>query len=153
MVAPLMEALREASLTPPPSSASAQRLASLLGVTRTLGEWLDRRGHSDAEAVKRFLYPRLSELTRPDQMADRALAAQRIARAIRDGERIAVFGDYDCDGMTTVQYPAAGQCDATACSAGFVAATACGMMGDFQSCDGLVPLVCAAPAAQAQGCR
>lgn len=101
MVAPLMEALREASLTPSPSSASAQRLASLLGVTRTLGEWLDRRGHSDAEAVKRFLYPRLSELTRPDQMADRALAAQRIARAIRDGERIAVFGDYDCDGMTS----------------------------------------------------
>jgi hypothetical protein len=26
-------------------------------------------------------------------------------------------------------------------------------MGDFQSCDGAVPIVCAAPAAQAQGCR
>jgi hypothetical protein len=61
--------------------------------------------------------------------------------------------DYDCDGTTTMQYATAGACDLTACTAGFVATTACGAMGDFQACDGAVPIVCAAPAAQAQGCR
>jgi hypothetical protein len=61
--------------------------------------------------------------------------------------------DYDCDGMTAVQYPAAGQCDPTMCSAGFVASTACGAMGDFQTCDPAMPATCAAPAAQAQGCH
>ena len=34
-------------------------------------------------------------------MADRALAAERIARAIRKRERIVVFGDYDVDGTTS----------------------------------------------------
>jgi hypothetical protein len=61
--------------------------------------------------------------------------------------------DYDCDGTTAVQYPAIGQCDAAMCSAGFIAATACGAMGDFQTCDTAMPAVCAAPAAQAQGCH
>jgi hypothetical protein len=61
--------------------------------------------------------------------------------------------DFDCDGTTTMQYPTAGACDLTACAAGFAATTACGAMGDFQACDGAVPIVCAAPAAQAQGCR
>ena len=61
--------------------------------------------------------------------------------------------DYDCDGTTASQYPAAGQCDLTMCSAGFVAATACGAMGNFQTCDGAVPVVCALPASQTQGCH
>ena len=43
-----------------------------------------------------------------------------------------------------VQYPAVGQCDPTMCSAGFVATTACGAMGDFQTCDSALPAVCAA---------
>jgi single-stranded-DNA-specific exonuclease len=33
-------------------------------------------------------------------MADRALAAERLASAVRCGEPICVFGDYDCDGIT-----------------------------------------------------
>jgi len=62
---------------------------------------LEQRGHSDIEATRRFLNPRLSELTAPDAMVDRSLAAERLARAIREGQLIAVFGDYDCDGMTS----------------------------------------------------
>jgi single-stranded-DNA-specific exonuclease len=34
-------------------------------------------------------------------MADRLVAADRLARAIKKRERIAVFGDYDCDGITS----------------------------------------------------
>ena len=33
-------------------------------------------------------------------MADRDAAAERLARAVRAHERICVFGDYDCDGIT-----------------------------------------------------
>lgn len=82
-------------------SARARELALGLGVTVTLGELLARRGHVDVEAARRFLNPRLADLTAPDAMADRSLAADRLARAIRAGEQIAVFGDYDCDGMTS----------------------------------------------------
>ncbi len=34
-------------------------------------------------------------------MVDRAALTQRMARAVRDAERIWVFGDYDCDGITS----------------------------------------------------
>jgi single-stranded-DNA-specific exonuclease len=34
-------------------------------------------------------------------MLDRKSAAQRIARAVTQAERVVVFGDYDCDGMTS----------------------------------------------------
>src|SRR6478609_2336008 len=98
-----------AELSGPPSwpaeraapSARARELALGLGVSVTLAELLERRGHQDLEATRRFLNPRLSELTLPDGMIDRTLAAERLARAIRAGELIAVFGDYDCDGMTS----------------------------------------------------
>ena len=70
-------------------------------MSTTLAELLERRGHLDVEATRRFLNPRLSELTAPDTMVDRAQAAERMAQAIRAGELIAVFGDYDCDGMTS----------------------------------------------------
>ena len=82
-------------------SARARELALALGVSLTLGELLARRGHDDVEVTRRFLNPRLAELTAPDAMADRSLAAERMARSIRAGELIAVFGDYDCDGMTS----------------------------------------------------
>ena len=36
----------------------------------------------------------------PFLMTDMALAAQRVGRAIETGEKIAVFGDYDVDGIT-----------------------------------------------------
>jgi single-stranded-DNA-specific exonuclease len=52
------------------------------------------------ETARRFLSPRLADLSSPANMLDRAVAAARLARAIRSGERIAVFGDYDCDGIT-----------------------------------------------------
>jgi single-stranded-DNA-specific exonuclease len=82
-------------------SLRAQALSRALGISVTVASWLEQRGHWDAEATRRFLNPRLAELTAPDAMLDRKAAAERIARAVRGRERIVVFGDYDCDGMTS----------------------------------------------------
>lgn len=76
-------------------------MAGALGISCTLSDWLGRRGLSDPARVQAFLNPRLASLSVPDSMADRALAADRLASAVRRRERIAVFGDYDCDGMTS----------------------------------------------------
>jgi single-stranded-DNA-specific exonuclease len=72
-----------------------------LGLSRTIATWLTRAGHADISATERFLNPKLADLTRPDQMADRQVVASRLAKAIRGGELVAVFGDYDCDGITS----------------------------------------------------
>jgi single-stranded-DNA-specific exonuclease len=62
---------------------------------------LVRRGMDDPARLRRYLDPRLADLTRPDAMADRAFAAERLTRAIHRRERVAVFGDYDVDGITS----------------------------------------------------
>lgn len=75
-------------------------LARALGLSITVADALHRSGKIAGDATARFLEPKLAHLTAPDGMADRAASAERIARAIRAGERICVFGDYDCDGIT-----------------------------------------------------
>jgi single-stranded-DNA-specific exonuclease len=79
----------------------AERLAAELGLSGTLGEVLWDLGHRQAAACRRFLEPKLSELSSPANMADRGRLASRLAEAIRHGERICIFGDYDCDGITS----------------------------------------------------
>ncbi len=86
---------------PDAPSLRAQALSRAVGMSITVASWLDRLGHVDAERTRRFLSPRLAELTPPDAMLDRRSAAERIARAVQGRQRIVVFGDYDCDGMTS----------------------------------------------------
>lgn len=79
---------------------TALALAKALSVSITVAAWLAKRGLADPAVAARFLEPKLAELSSPDAMVDRKAAAQRIAHALRSGERVCIFGDYDCDGMT-----------------------------------------------------
>lgn len=83
------------------SPATAARLRDSLGLTHTVSSVLAARGHEDPAVTRRWLDPRLSDLTSPDRMIDREPAAERIADAIRRKERVVVFGDYDVDGITS----------------------------------------------------
>jgi single-stranded-DNA-specific exonuclease len=85
---------------PGEAPVEALDLARTLGLSITVADALWRMGRRADDTTKLFLDPRLSHLTPPDAMADRELSADRIARAIRARERICVFGDYDCDGIT-----------------------------------------------------
>jgi single-stranded-DNA-specific exonuclease len=80
---------------------AAQELARSLKLAPALAQVLLHRGHNDEASAREFLTCRLAGLTAPDGMLDRALAADRLARAVRAHERIAVFGDYDVDGTTS----------------------------------------------------
>lgn len=81
--------------------AAAAELAAQLGLSPTIAQVLAHRGLGEVGAAREYLEPRLSGLTIPDAMIDRAAAADRIARAVRARERIAIFGDYDVDGTTS----------------------------------------------------
>src|SRR5689334_20977400 len=85
---------------PGEASVGALELARALGLSITVADVLHRGGHLADDDTRRFLAPKLAHLTPPDGMADREASADRIARAIRAGERVCVFGDYDCDGIT-----------------------------------------------------
>jgi single-stranded-DNA-specific exonuclease len=76
-------------------------LAQRLGIPEVMGRIIAARGVGP-DAVDRYLAPTLRDfLPDPDRLADMSLAAARLARAVRTGERIAVFGDYDVDGATS----------------------------------------------------
>jgi len=86
---------------PGQASLDALELSRALGLSITVADALFRSGRRNDDATRIFLDPRLSHLTPPDRMADRDLSADRIAHAVRQDEHIAVFGDYDCDGITS----------------------------------------------------
>jgi len=76
-------------------------LADACGLGLTAAQVLLHRGISDVAEAGAFLDATLRGLSPPGPMADRKLASERIARAIRARERIVVFGDYDVDGTTS----------------------------------------------------
>ncbi len=80
----------------------AEELARRLGTTPLVAQILANRGMTDVEAARGFMNPRLSDLHDPALLPGAQVAADRIARALRDGERTVIYGDYDVDGMTGV---------------------------------------------------
>jgi single-stranded-DNA-specific exonuclease len=99
--ASLESAQRAAIDDPGPASDSALVLAREAGLSLTVADALHRRGFEAGPELSKWLDPKLSHLTNPAGMADLDAAADRIARAIKAREPIAVFGDYDCDGITS----------------------------------------------------
>jgi len=80
---------------------AAAAIAERLALPEIVARLLAQRGISLAEAPG-FLAPRLREfLPDPAHLRDMAPAVERLVRAVRDGERIVVFGDYDVDGATS----------------------------------------------------
>jgi single-stranded-DNA-specific exonuclease len=80
---------------------AARELGRAVGIDAAVAQVLLHRGVRESAEVQRFLEPTLRELTPPDGMADREAAAERLARAVKAGERVVVFGDYDVDGTTS----------------------------------------------------
>ena len=85
----------------PCDERQAQALTQGRGLPEIVGRVLAARGVTD-ETCETFLNPTLKALLPdPSRFRDMDPAAERIARAIRDGEPVAVFGDYDVDGATS----------------------------------------------------
>ncbi len=87
---------REPTLCDP---ALVETIASACNCSQIIARALIRRGVSSVEEARRFLSPGESDLLDPFLLPDMRAAAERIRRAIDEGEHICVFGDYDADGV------------------------------------------------------
>ena len=76
-----------------------EQMATAAQVSPLVATLLLNRGVQISEAPA-FLQPQLRDMPDPWLMADAQPAAERVARAIADGEQICVYGDYDVDGVT-----------------------------------------------------
>ncbi len=75
-------------------------LARSLDLPPLVARLLWMRGQTTTSRARRFLTPRLADLSPPEGLSGIDGASERLARATREGERIAICGDYDVDGMT-----------------------------------------------------
>lgn len=78
------------------------KLSEAIGIDENLSTLLVQRGIEDYEDAKNFFRPSLTHLHDPFKMKDMDKAVERIMRAIKDGEKILIYGDYDVDGTTAV---------------------------------------------------
>ncbi len=84
------------------NEACVAALSAELSVSPVLASLLMIRGYSTAEEARRFIECADAVLHKPFLMQDMEQAAHRVLAAVDGGERIAIFGDYDVDGVTAV---------------------------------------------------
>lgn len=90
------------NLKPKPDSEKIKSLQNLLNVDELTATLLVQRGIETFEEARQFFRPKLEDLHDPYLMKDMDKAVIRIEKAIKNQERILVFGDYDVDGTTSV---------------------------------------------------
>ncbi|MBR2721750.1 MAG: single-stranded-DNA-specific exonuclease RecJ [Clostridia bacterium] len=78
------------------------KLSSDLDITRVMARLLYSRGYRDASAVRSFLSQEEAFFHDAYLMQDMERAVARISKALEQTERIAIYGDYDVDGVTSV---------------------------------------------------
>ncbi len=85
-------------LSPDPKQVSM--LAESLGCQPVFATVLINRGICSQDQAAAFLKPSLAHVRSPFLMKDVDRAVERLLVAIRRGEKVLIFGDYDTDGIT-----------------------------------------------------
>lgn len=79
----------------------ARQLQKHLGSPPLVARILAARGIIDPVEAELFLNPKLGHLSDPFSLPDAAKGVERVIQAIRQEEPIALFADYDADGITS----------------------------------------------------
>jgi len=83
-----------------PPHPDVDELAKSLKVSSLLAQVLLNRGITDVSTGSVFLRPKLNDLIRPELMPGIEPAVRRIRQAVKNREKITIYGDYDVDGIT-----------------------------------------------------
>ena len=86
----------------PQQSELAQQLADTLGIIPLVTQVLINRGIETPEQAEAFLTPESQVLPSPlEEFKDLEKSVELLENAINQGDKIAICGDYDADGMTS----------------------------------------------------
>lgn len=87
-------------ITPDSDLLAAARLSGEANLPLVLCKILIKRGINSRPEAEKFLNPSFSDLIDPFVLPDLEKAADRIILALKNKEKIMIFGDYDVDGIT-----------------------------------------------------
>jgi single-stranded-DNA-specific exonuclease len=82
------------------SKIQCTTLASEMKISPVLAKLLIIKGITKSEEARKFLYPKIEDMHSPFLMKDMEKVVNRLLQAIKDEEKIMVYGDYDVDGIT-----------------------------------------------------
>jgi len=85
-----------------PVPDSAEDVAAESGLHPILAKLLAQRGFTTAPQIRDFLVPKLASLGDPLVLPEMPAAVARILQAVDQGQRVALYGDYDVDGVTSM---------------------------------------------------
>ena len=86
----------------PDGDFAVRRLSRELSIPEFLARVLVRNGFRDFDVATDFLEPRLRRLEDPFVLPEMQQAVDRIRGAIRTGQQIVLYGDYDVDGVASL---------------------------------------------------
>lgn len=92
--------LRQEWVLNSPDEDAVARLAREVGCPEAIALLLVSRGIADIHAARSFFHASPDDLIDPMLMLGMRKAVARIQQAVRDGEPILIYGDYDVDGTT-----------------------------------------------------
>ncbi len=87
---------------PEEARTKAGIISDALGIPPLVAGLMAQRGIRDETSAETFLRADLVDLEDPNLLDDMDKAVSRLIRAIKDREKIRVYGDYDVDGITSI---------------------------------------------------
>jgi len=81
---------------------TVEALSQILKIDKILSNLLVQRKINTFDEAREFFRPRIEDLHNPFLMADMDKAVDRLEKALSEGEKILIYGDYDVDGTTSV---------------------------------------------------
>ena len=77
------------------------KIADEFNISKILASIIANKGLKDSNEIEVFLHPRRGDFHNPFLMPDMDKAVYRILQAIENKEKVAIYGDYDVDGITS----------------------------------------------------
>ena len=78
-----------------------ERIEKSFNISKLVASIIAGKGLKIDEEIEVFLHPRRTDFHNPFLMPDMEKAANRIVEAIKNNEKVAIYGDYDVDGITS----------------------------------------------------
>lgn len=86
----------------PTDSVLQNTLSKELGISKIVAQLLINRGIKSPREADQFLNAKLKNLLSPFSFKDMQKAVEIIKKAVKNKERVMIFGDYDVDGITAL---------------------------------------------------
>lgn len=78
------------------------KLQEKYNLNKLLATILSNRNIVDENELKKFLNPTRNDFYDPFLIKDMDIAVDRIIKAIKNNEKVVIYGDYDVDGITSI---------------------------------------------------